>query len=334
MNVSRIDLLKRLLSVVPAVTNSATTRQSDCIVLKNNRFYSMNRETACSIQSGLGDLEGAVRAKSLIAILKKMKEEDIELNLEGKVLILKGKGKITRLTMEAEIKMPFGAVELPKTWQPLNADFISAINLAVLCTKKKTPDFAKSCVHIHPNWIEGSDNSKLARWNLKTFVKSPVLIRGVTISVIRDLGVSKGSETSNWLHFKNGFGLRVSLLKWPVEKYPDFAPFLKLKGDKVVFQKVLSEAADRAGVLLDHTDGTVQVQLSGKKATVIGSGSLGIHTEIRTMQYEGPDISFMIAPALISELVETGTACEICTNCLSIKTKKYTYITSLESVNV
>lgn len=331
MKLQRVDLLKRLLAVSPGLTPQDTTSQSSCVVFRKGRLYTLNREIACSITSNMDEAcEGAIAARKLIDLLKKLPEDDIQLEVQKDKLIIKGPRKVSKLTLEAEIKMPFGSVELPKVWIPINGDFAQAVDLVFRCTRKKSPDFAKTCVHIHPKHLEASDNTKMARWTMPTFVQKSVLVRGTTIKAMVPLGMTKACETQNWLHFRNPFGLRVSLRKFPVENYPKLDQFLTIRGQRVTFPKGLADAADRAGIVLDDTDGSVKVSISEDKAVVSGFGMAGEISEEKGIEYSGPAMTFLIPPKLIAELVEQQTSCEVSDVCLRVAGEHYIYLTSLE----
>lgn len=334
MQIERMDLLKRLLSVSPGLTSKDTIQQSSCVIVKKGRFYTMNREVACSLASNLDEsLLFAVQAKKLLELIKKLTEETLDLSVSDSTLRLRGKNREARLAIEAQIVLPVSLVELPKDWQPLNRDFAAAADLAICCTKKKHPDVSKTCVHLHPEWIEGSDNMKLARWKMRTQVKGAILIRGTTLKAIVPLGMTKICETENWLHFRNPYGLRVSLRKWSVTSYPDFSQFLEMRGEKITFPKAIAEAADRAGIMTDDSDGAVKVSISHDRATVEGQGIMGSYTEKKGISYVGRPMSFLIPPKLIGELVEKQATCEVSESCLTVRTGRYVYTTSLEKQN-
>jgi hypothetical protein len=172
----------------------------------------------------------------------------------------------------------------------------------------------------------------MAKWDVKTPVKESILVRGTTLKVIVHLGMTKGSETENFIHFKNPFGLRVSLKKWPVQHYSDLAEFFKTRGEKISFPKALADAADRAGLMLDDTDGSIKVSISEEGGTVFGNGMAGEWTEEERVLYEGPPMTFLIPPKLIAELVDVDshTGCEVSEVALRVSNEHYTYLSSLE----
>lgn len=335
MKVDRVDLLNRLLSIEPGISKRGDIQQSSCVVLFNGRFFSMQAEISCSIISGLdSEMIGAVRAEKFIELLKRMPEEEIDVSIESKTLFLKGKGrKLTKLVMEEDILLPVNEVEKPKKhdWIGLSADFTEAVAVtAKCCSRRREDDFAKKCVHIHPRWLEACDNIRLCRFPTGSMVGSSVLVRGDSIKSIVQLGMTKGQETSNWLHFWNPAGLRVSVRKYESENYPDMSEFLALRGEKISFPPTLEKAAEVAG-LFTNDAGDIRITAEEGILTVEGKSEDGEHFEpLRMKGYEGPKLGFFINPKLISELVAKYTQIEITDHSLRVDTGKFILVTGLE----
>ena len=330
MKLDRRELLQRLLAVSPGIVKSGTT-QSDCIVLRKGRFYTLSKEIACSLVSGLEpDVEGAVQADRLIELLKQMPDQDVDINIEKGILHLSGLGKARRakIPMESEILLPVGSVELPKAYTRLSEGFAEAVDLVISCTKKRG-EFLHECLHIHPKYIEASDNIQMARWDIETFVPKSVLVRGQSLKAITQLGMTKGAMTESWLHFVNPMGLRVSVCQWAMEKYPKLDDFLNLRGEKVVLPKLLAGAAMRAGIFAEED--SIGVKLNGDGRVLLESKcGAGEYQEEKVLKYDGPELRFSVPYKLIAKLVEKHNGIEVTECSLRVNGGKYIYATSLE----
>lgn len=333
MKTDRVSLQKKMLAVSPGLASGKDPVQGDCIIIKSGRLYTFNGEVACSIVSGLPvDLRCAVKADGMMGLMKKLTETEIDLSYKnGQILILGSNGREYRLNTEADIFLPIDSVEKPKDWINLDESWSNAVDLVVRCTNKKDDKFFNQCVHVHPEWLEGSDNNKMARWTMPTFLGTPVLVRGTTLAEIVPLGVTKGCETQTWLHFHNPFGLRISLRKWALEEeYPDLGQFLDVRGEKMAFPKGIATAAERAGLMLDEKDGSVKLQLTKNHLLITATGLSGDAREPHKVIYDGRELTFLIPPKLIADLVETDTECEVSEVSLRIDGGSYLYLTSLE----
>ena len=328
MKINRESFLQKLLLVEPGISTKETIQQSSCVVFLKGRLYTLSQETACSIPSELpSDWEFAIRAEKLIALLKSMKDEEIELNY-SKTLNIKGQGK-ARLNTEERILLPVSEVELPKKddWQELHEDFAEAVDLVCKCTKRRS-EFQKECIHITKSWLESSDNMKMIRYSVPTFIRKSVLVRGESIKVIVQLGMTKAAETSNWLHFKNPTGLRLSVRQFGLEEYPRLEDFLKMRGKRVTFPKGLVDAATRAAIFCEDGN-SLKVSISEERLLVEGRSVQGEYLESRKVKYVGAPLAFWIPAKLISELVKEHSNAEVTDYTIRVDGGKYVYCASL-----
>lgn len=333
IQVNRKELLHRLLCVEPGMSNGDSIQQSDCIIFKKGRFYTMSNELACSIPSKLPiEFEGAVPGKKVLKLLKETVDEEIYVGVEEFVLTLKAKKQSTEIPLEKP-KLPIEDVELPKDWQLLDLYLAQAINLVHRCTKRKA-EFIKECLCFGPTKLEATDNTRMIRYWVKTFVKEPVLVRGSSLKEVVPFGMTKGAETENWLHFRNPTGLRISVHKFEMQQYFDLTEFLKLRGQKVELPKVKSieKAVIRASLFLEEEAG-ITVTISKDGMSIGGKSVEGSHTTTKKIKYDGPTIGFMIPPKLLTELVDLKNVCEVTECSLRIAGENFVFATPLELLN-
>jgi hypothetical protein len=333
VKVNRKDLLNKLLMVEVGLSKGKSITQSSCVVIRKGRFYTLCQEIACAVASGLpSSMECAIQPDKLMALLKQVDHEELDVELvPSKSLNFQANGSKLKIPLEGEILLPVGEVELPKKWEVLDAAFEEAVDLAHRCTSKGDDSFTKQCVHIHPEWVEASDNLRFLRYPITNFVQKPTLVRGTSIKAIVGLGMTKCAETDGWLHFGNPVGLRVSVRKLVLEYYPNLTPCLSIKGRKAVFPKSLKDTAKRAGIFAEEC---VRVTVSSKKGvTVEGlSDEAGHYLEDKEANYTGPNITFLIPPKVLSELIEKSGEVEISDSNLKVESDRFTYMSALEVV--
>src|SRR4051812_18497622 len=115
--VDREGLLSCLEAVVPGLANKETIDQSNCFVFKDGVVRTFNEEIACTMPSKLEDVEGAVVAQSLLDALRQMEDEKLMVFMEGPKLVLKGqRGRAIKQNLQAQIKLPLAAIEIPAEW--------------------------------------------------------------------------------------------------------------------------------------------------------------------------------------------------------------------------
>ena len=254
MKVSREVLLNKLETVQPGISPKEIIDQSGCFVFKDGEVMTYNDEVSCRQKVDL-KIEGAVTAAPLLAILRKLTEDVVDIHVlkYGCELRIKGKKKQASIRMEAEIRLEIDVVERHKKWKKLHEDFAEAIHIVGQCVGTDESKPTTTCIHIHPEWVEASDNYQVSQFKMKTGVKTSCLVKQTSLKHIVSLGMTKFSETESWFHFKNPNGLIVSCRRY-VEEFGDTAAILAVKGTPTVLPKGLAEAVDKAASFSSEPD--------------------------------------------------------------------------------
>jgi len=333
MRINREEFLKQLESVLPGLSTKEVIEQSSCFVFQDGNVYTFNDEIACSQNSSL-KIEGAVPAMPFISILRKLQEEELEIGMnDGETyVIIKGKQKQSGINMEKDILLPIDAVDKPKKWKDLPDNFADAVLIVKDCAGNNQAQFAMTCIHISPRWIEACNNHQVTRYKIKTDVSESVLIRKESLKHIVSLDMIKFSETKHWIHFKNSDGLTLSCRHF-VESYPsnDITKILKVKGEPLVLPKGLKEVVEKAQIFSSENteENEVIVNIKRGKFKITGKGVSGWYTEIRKSKYDGESLQFTISPKLLVEIVQRHNECEITSNRLRVKGERFVYVTVL-----
>jgi len=330
MKVNREQLLNQIQSVQPGIAVREIHEQSSCVVFTKKHMMTYNDEIACTQKSCL-DIEGAVQAAPLLALLRMLKEEILDIDIVKGELLIKGKRKRSGIRIEQEILLPIDAVDKPKGWQDLHEDFAEAVGIVQQCTSKDDSQFNMTCVHITPKHVEACDNFQAARYSIKTGVEESTLVRQDSLRHIITLDMTEFCETKNWIHFRNPTGLVISCRRF-LEDYPDIGPHLKMKEvTPTALPKGLKEAAQLAEVFSSEDVETdrVSILLQPGKLKITGKGVSGWYSEVKPIKYKGPDLPFLISPKLLIELVQKHNECQIAKNRLKVSTGKFEYVTVL-----
>ena len=325
-------MLRVLESLEPGLTTKETVEQSSYFAFSGGKVYTYNDEVLCSHDSPVGgEFEGAAKAKSLLGILRKFGDDELDVLTEDHTLILKGKGG-KRATVKTEVvSLPVGSVDEPESWKKLHDDFGEAVGVVAKCAGNREDQFVMTCVHVTPKWVEAVDNFKLCRWRLKTGFTDPVLLRRSGIKHVRTLGMEEFGETASWVHFRNAAGLTMACRKY-VEDFPDLTPTIEAGGTKASLPKGLIEAARRAAVFSEENgkdDDYVHVSLKPGKIRVTGVGLTGEYREPKSVVYDGPEMEFLIRPGMLEELVDRHPECEVTANSLKVDGGAWVYVTCL-----
>jgi len=191
--VNREEFLGQLQSVTPGLSKRAIIEQSDHLIFKDGKVFTYNDEIAC-VQKSIVDFTGAIKATPLISILSKLAVKDFWIDVKynefvirnghwdiqycGK-LIIKGHNFRYYFYIE-EIALPIKKLDRANGWKDLPDNFDEAISYVLPCAGDKMSQFNTVCIHIHPKFIEATDNHQAARLikNIKRFlIKNPTILQ-------------------------------------------------------------------------------------------------------------------------------------------------------------
>lgn len=332
IKVNREQFLLKLKSVEAGLSPREIVEQSSCFAFKDGKIRTFNEDIACSVPSGLpSDVLGAVQAAPLLAVVSRLAEDEIELEPTKEELVIVGKRKRSGIRMEQNVLLATDSVETPKEWVEAKPTFFDALSIVQACAGKDESAFEFTCVHIHPKWIEASDNFQIARYRMTTGVKEPILVKRNSIKYALEYEFSKVAETATWIHFKSKSGL-VHSYRRHLDKYKDMTPFLEVSGRPCVIPRSLAAAVENAEIFTkENADmNLVGVELRPGKLRIKGTGASGWYQEVKKLKYDGEALQFMIAPKLLVELVKRYTECEISSSYrLKVTGEKWVYVAVL-----
>jgi hypothetical protein len=335
MRVNKGEFLQVLESVQPGLTTRDVLEQSACFAFKDGHVYTFNDEVSCRRESPI-KIEGAVQALPLLAVLRKMPEEEIDLEIEDGEFLVKGKRKkrVAGIQMQSEVKLAYDKVDMPEEWKKLPEDFSDAIWTAQQCVGKDESQYENTCVHLTRKFIEACDCLQAIRYKIKTPIEVPILVRGASIRHIHALGMTEMAETEQWIHFQNPSGLIVSCRR-DVQDYESLDSILSQENaHPITLPKGLAEASDRAEIFSSENvdENEVVVELRPGKLRVMGQGVSGWYKEVKTIKYDGDPVEFLISPKLLIEITKQHNDCTISADKLRVDTGKFVYVAALGKI--
>ena len=327
--VNRQNLLLSLESVAPGLASREVIQQSTCVVFHAGKVFTFNDEVACSRETPLKGVEGAVKAKPLLDLLSKLKEDEIEIEVTEEEFLIRGKGKKSGIRKEAEILLPVDAVETPEVWKDIPPDFTEAISIVSACTSSEESQFVLTCVHLTPDCVESTDRYQIARYPISTGLTRDMLVRGESIKKIVPLDMTQFSETPSWIHFRNENGLVLSCRRY-LEDFPDLSRFLSTDDTSpVTLPGGLAEMVAAAEIFSSENSAgnAIAVDLRADRIVFEGEGASGWYKEMKKISYSGIPIRFMIAPKLLLEISKKSNSCGVAPGRLCITSSKFFYPT-------
>jgi DNA polymerase III sliding clamp (beta) subunit (PCNA family) len=329
MIVNREALLLKLELLLPGLSKSEVIDQSNCFVFTNKEIVTFNDEVACRLPSPLTNMTGVVLADPFVKLIRKLPDERIkvEINDDGLVIQDKFRHKTAVVRMEAEVTIPVESIESPGEWSPLPDEFDDGVSLVASCAGHDEARFILTCVHIHPNWVEASDNMRLCRYKMKTGLSQSSVIRAEALKQIVGTGMCEFSETFNWVHFRNKSGLVMSFRRY-MDPFPELSRFLEVNGSITELPKGIEESLDRCEIFSsDAGNNEVKVSLTDNLIVLEGRGASGWYRERRPSRFVGEPVSFMVVSSLLKEIVKRFETCIVAPGILKVEDSKFSYVT-------
>lgn len=343
IRIDRESFLRTLESVQPGLSPKGVLEQSDAFVFRGGKVMTFNEEVFCRAPSGLPKgVTGAVRAAPLLGLLGRMAEAEVEIEVGGGAFTVLGKRRGAPLTMEAEIGLPVEAVEKPEHWKPLPDGFLEAVNVVSRCASGEARDreLYHLCVNVAPKHLEAFDKTQFCRWRIRTGVDRATLVRQSAIKHVGTLGMTKMSQTENWLHFRNAEGLRLSCRRY-VEDFPELGQYLEVTGKPLTLPKGLARASETARIFSSENGDAdlvlVEIGCRGGKPTpgkmrITGRGVSGEYWEEKRLAWDGKPLAFYISPLLLKDVVERHPECVVSEDRIVIDGGPWKWVTVLGKV--
>ncbi len=339
VEMNREEFLAKLEMVAPGLATKEAVQQSSCFVFQNDKVITFNDELSCRIPCPLKGISGAVNALPLMSLLQKLVEDTITLEIDkdtGQFMVRGKSGRKAGITREEVITLPIKSVEPPnkKKWKDLDPEFEEAVNIVQRCASKDSNQFDLTCIHLTPTYAEACDNYQMARYPVKTGVKSDCLIKRDSLRHIRGLGMNRVCETESWIHYQNKEEL---ILSTRIQKgdFQDLSKFLRPGGSPMTLPGGLAAALEKASIFSEANveNDVVLVTLRSKQLIVRGEGPNGFFQEVKEISYDGPSLEFTIDPVLLIEITSQTNECYLEAGRMRVDGGgKFVYVTALGKV--
>jgi DNA polymerase III sliding clamp (beta) subunit (PCNA family) len=320
--------------VRPGLSAKELIQQSTSFCFLEGNVVTYNDEL--SISSPVPNLEitGAVQATELYQLLKKLKQDDLELTVtENEIQLTSGKTK-AGLTLQTEIKLPLSEVERKSKWKTLPENFKDALRFAVTSCSRDMSKPVLTCVHVNAEgFIEGCDNYRVARWTLEAeFPTGTFLIPQSSVLELLKLDPVKVALDSGWVHFitedKTTMSCRII-----DNKFPDTGKLFGVSGVEITLPEGISDVLDRAMVFSKRDtvlDEAITIILEKNKLRIESKSETGwFKEEVPNDSYKGEELKFDVTPSLLKSILSETNVFEHCKNRLKFSGANWVYIVSL-----
>ena len=338
MKIKKEELKEALSIVKPGLANKELIEQSTSFAFVNGTVVTYNDEISISHPVKGLELQGAVKAEELYNLLSKLKEEEIDLVLEGnEILITCGKAK-AGIRLEEEIKLPLEEIGSIDNWKDVTEDFVDAIAFVLPACGRDMSKAVLTCVHIRKaGGAEASDGYKLARYKSKgkLDIDDNFLIPANSARILINKDIKKISKTDGWCHFLTSENTVISC-RILNDKFPDISEHIKVEGQELTLPQSLTEVIERTKVFAKRDyemDESILIKIADNRMKIKGESQTGWYREEINMKYKDEPITFAITPSLLTNILSKTNTCIVGENKILFKKDNWEYMSLLRNMD-
>jgi len=332
MKIKRLDLIETLNVVKPGLAARELIEQSTSFVFMNGHVFTYNDEVAMSHPVDL-DLEGAIPASEFLALLNKLKDDTVELKIDGSELRVNGKKAKAGIKMIAEIALPLSEIQEPEEWEELPKDFVEAVRFCMFSCSKDLTKPALTCIHVTEDRVESCDNFRITiRYMDGADFRESFLLPAPAAKDLINYKVTGYAAVGGWLHFRTEAGTMFSCRTYNDLAYPALDRFLEVEGGKIKFPDDTKEALGMAGIFSNSVgkgDERVKIVLEDGLMTVKGEGDAGWFEESSRVRYKGDETHFEITPMFLEAVLDLNDEAVVGSDRLKFEGKSFVHVVSL-----
>jgi hypothetical protein len=308
------NLVDALEIVKPGLAGKEVIEQSTSFAFMEGRVVTYNDEISISHPVEGLEITGAIQAAELYLILKKIKQDEIEVEItDTEIQFTAGRVKVG-LILQQEINLPLEEIGAITKWKTLPEGFFPAMKMAMLSCSTNNSEPILTCVHVNQEgYIEGSDGFRVMRTTLpKKFPIPTFLIPATAVNNLIKLNPVKVSAGEGWIHFKTENETVMSCRVFE-EKFPDTSVLLNVEGSEFTFPRTINEILDRANVFTKQECGTlsddVTVVLENNRIKISSKSETGWFLEEANIKYNEEKLEFNIVPSLLKNILSSVLSC-------------------------
>lgn len=309
MDISRDLLMEALAKVKPGLSTKEFIEQTTSFAFIKGRVVTYNDEISISHPIENMDIEGAIQAEPLYALLSKLKQDTVKIVVKGKEMLIRAGRVKAGFKLEQEIKLPLEEIGEKKKWKRLSHPslFLKGLQFVSFTCSKDITRPVLTCVNVRQSGLlEATDNYRISTYKVDELPVADFLLPVNAVYILVKYDINAIAETHGWVHFKTREGTILSARTYTGD-FPDVVPHLKVKGYKLSFPAILTEILERSLVFAKKeiiANSSIEVALSDNKIKVKGDADAGWFEEFSKVEYDSEPVTFIINPLFLLDIAK------------------------------
>lgn len=339
MLLNRKELLNVLATASVGTTKREVLEQSNSFVFDADKLITFNEDICTDVKTPIPEVEGAVPAEDLLALLARFPDDEVDIWSTDKALKIKAGPRDGEITLIAKIQLPFGDVPGPGKWQEVAPELMGTLLQAARVCGKNEALLVTTVVHFTSKWVESSDNFRIFRSELETSIEGDLLVPATALESLANIAHTfrKFSVNRGWLHFltKTGHTISVRCARPPVDGYPTKMISAALDGwdesKKIELPETLKEVIERAEVMQDY-NGLISVSIEDGYLKLRARKDTGWFSERKRIDYTGSRLAFEVNSKFLKEILTKTRVVRVLKNRMRIKSEGTVFMVCLEAL--
>jgi len=312
MKINKKELLSKIKSVQPGLTKKEVLEQSTHFVFTGDEIATHNGTISvrCPCKT---DFKCSVLAHKFYEILSTIEEEDVDISVKGKELLIKSAKVRSGMSIMVDDTIQTRLASIPnvKKWKPLPEDFIKGLFLCMFSVSKDMYCGVLNCVQVTKEDIYSSDDLRISHYQMAKKMTDTFLLPLAVVTELVKFKMVKYSldEDSSWIQFMDDHGLLFSS-RCVKDTYPDASQFLNVEGIKVNLPKKLQESIDIVCTIIDDfrdIEKRMTVVFEENRIICKAEQEKGWIEKEMEIKYKGKSLSLNINPVFLHEILNKST---------------------------
>jgi hypothetical protein len=336
------QLLAALEKLAPVVARRGYVEQSGHFVFKGGHVFAEDDGLRLWLPVPLNVFKAvAVPGKRLLRLLKQLQHEKVRLQAVYDTLTLAtetGAGtdawEIDGVPLDLPDGYPGFDLAAPAPWRPLPEGFAAALGEAARCAVQyRAAAFhgePMAMVHIHPKFVEATDDYRAYRRATRTGFAEPCLLSHDHAALAASLDVVEFACTDAFVFFRNAGKVVMACAK-PQKPYPKLDDLFAAGGSPLQLPAGFAAAVEAAASLADRhspaeSGGPVDVRISPGRLCVASNYEGGWSNKTFAVSYGGPDVTIKADRAVLARLAALEGDCFVTPHGLAVRGVDFVYV--------
>lgn len=298
-----------------------------------NKILSYNNSTMVS-HDFKSDFDCFVHADSLMKVIDKIKNADIDISLDDDKFIIKSKSILLKLNTIKDDEIKERTESILKEvnvckWYSIPDNFVDCIKTCQFAASKKESEGTLTYLNIKDTEITASDNNRVARAILSKKMK-PMMLKADAVSSITSMNALKYDTSKSWIHFKNDTA--ILSVRRIVGDYPDFSEIFKFKSnDKIKLSKNILTGIDISEIFISEFNSSINILITNGKCEITTKSDAGSMKYRSKIAYKGRDLSFSISPEFLIKMLNHSFEFQYDDDKIGVDSDNFSIVTALFS---